>query len=263
MNALYTYEDHTITELDFINALWSIGIHAGNKIFVHSDIKAFGKIATRDKTTLLRSLVNALQESVGHEGTVVMPTFSYSFCKNEVYNKGSTRSTVGALTDFFRTEKDVQRSLHPIFSVAAWGKHADDFMRIGKDSFGKNTVFERLRELDAKIVFLGVTLQTCTFLHHVEQMHNVPHRFMKVFEGSIIDGEAKYHDAYTFFVRPLDGTIETDFSVIEPRLRNAGLLNETTVGGGRILCVSANQLYDEGMHMLDRDPYCFVTRPVG
>lgn len=260
MNALYTNDGRAITEQNFLNALRHIGVREGDTIFVHSDIKVFGKVATGDKTALLHALVSALQDSVGREGTVVMPTFSYSFCKNEVYDKRFARSTVGALTNFFRTEEGVQRSLHPLFSVAARGKHADDFMRIGKDSFGENTVFERLRELDAKIVFLGVMPSaSCTFLHHIEQMHHVPYRFMKKFEGSIVDGETKYRDVYTYFVRPLDGTVEPDYGIIDPHLRNSGLLQEIEVGQGSIMCVSAKQLYDEGMKMLDRDPYCFAA----
>lgn len=259
MNALYTTEGRTITERDFLDALRHIGIREGDTIFVHSDIKAFGKIAADDKTAFLRALVHALEKSVGENGTLVMPTFSYSFCNNEVYDTRSTRSTVGALTDFFRTEEGVRRAVHPLFSVAAWGKHTDKFMRTPKDSFGKGTAFDTLRRLDGTIVLLGTDFRVCTFLHHVEQMHQVPYRFMKTFEGIIKDGGATYHDSYTFFVRPLDGTVENDFSALEPHLRNAGLLKEATVGEGRIMGVLAEQLYTEAMQMLDADPFCFVA----
>lgn len=258
MQALYTYEERNITQQDFIDALRRVGIQSGDTVFVSSDIKVFGKIATGDKATLLHALVNVLQESVGHEGTVVMPTFSYSFCKNEEYDKNLTRSTVGALTDFFRTEAGVQRSSHPIFSVAAWGKHASEFMHTSKDSFGKGTAFDTLHRLGGTVVLLGTDFTACSFLHHIEQMHNVPYRFMKTFEGVIRDGESQYRDAYTYFVRPLDGTVNPDFNVAEPHLRSAGLLHETVVGNGRIMSVSVGQLYDEGMKMLDRDPYWLV-----
>ena len=258
MNELYINEGRAITEMDFINALQSVGIKKGDTIFVHSDIRVFGKIVIANKKTFLRSLVNALQDSIGNEGTVVMPTFSYSFCKNKEYDKLETHSTVGVLTDFFRTEEGVRRSSHPIFSVAARGKNADDFMRISKDSFGKGTVFETLRRLNGKIVFLGADFSACTFIHHIEQMHGVAYRFIKVFEGLVVDGKSKYRDSYTFFVRPLDGTAENDFSVIEQHLKSSGLLSDVAVGRGHIMSVSAKQLYNMGMKMLDTDPHCFI-----
>lgn len=31
-----------------------------------------------------------------------MPTFTYSFCKNEIYDKLNSKSTVGVLTEYFR-----------------------------------------------------------------------------------------------------------------------------------------------------------------
>lgn len=259
MTALYKNGDDTVAEEGFLDALRRVGIREGDIVFVHSDIRVFGKVVSNDKTTLLRSLVGVLQKSVGSHGTLVMPTFSYSFCKNEAYDVRLTHSTVGALTDFFRSEEGVRRSLNPLFSVAAWGKHADEFMQTPKDSFGKGTAFDTLRRLGGKILFFGTDLRACTFLHHVEQMHAVPYRFMKTFEGSVIDGDKTYHDTCTYFVRPLDGTIENDFAVIEPQLRTAGLLQETVVGSGRLMSVGAKELYDEAMQMLDRDPYCFVS----
>ncbi len=259
MQALYTHDGRAITEQDFANALRKAGVARGDTIFVHSDIKVFGKIALSGKTALLQSLTDVLEKSVGGEGTVVMPTFSYSFCKGEAYDKAHTRSTVGALTDFFRTEPGVERSVHPMFSVAAWGARRGSFLETSKDSFGAGTVFETLRRLGGTIVLFGTDFQACTFLHHIEQMHAVPYRFMKTFEGMIVDGAASYHDAYTYFVRPLDGTIENDFNVIEPHLREKGFLREARVGRGTILAVSAEQLYEEGMRLLDEDPHFFVA----
>lgn len=259
MQALYTHDGRAITQQDFTDALRKAGIARGDAIFVHSDVKVFGKIALRNKTVLMRSLAEVLEKSVGEEGTVVMPTFSYSFCKGETYDRAQTRSTVGALTDFFRTEPGVERSIHPMFSVAAWGAHRASFMETSRDSFGAGTAFETLRRLRGTIVLFGTDFQACTFLHHIEQMHAVPYRFMKTFEGTIVDGAASYRDAYTYFVRPLDGTIENDFNVIEPHLREKGLLREASVGNGVIRAVSAEQLYKEGMRLLDRDPHFFVA----
>ena len=79
-------------------------------------------------------------------------------------------------------------------------------------------------------------------------MHNVPYRFMKTFRGSIIDGARQYEDSFRYFVRPLDGTVENDMSLIETYLREQDFLKRATVGGA-------------GMKLLDEDPYCFLVHP--
>lgn len=39
---------------------------------------------------------------IGKNGTLIMPVFSYSFCKNEIYDKLYSKGKVGVLNEFFR-----------------------------------------------------------------------------------------------------------------------------------------------------------------
>lgn len=256
--SLYTFEGKKIVKDDFLDALDKIGVKKGDTLFVHSDTRVFGKLALASKELFLRALVEVLEESVGKEGTVIMPTFSYSFCNEQTFDKRETPSTVGVLTDFFRKEVGVERSLHPLFSVAVWGKKQKEYLRTSKDSFGEGTVFETLHTDNGKILLFGTDFQACTFLHYVEQALNVPYRYMKDFRGTIVDGSKSYEDEYSYFVRPLDGTIENDFRVIEPLLRDEKILKEATVGGGKLLLVSAKELFEVAKHAIQKDPYFFV-----
>jgi aminoglycoside 3-N-acetyltransferase len=258
---LYMHKGEGVAEADFGHSFVELGVKKGDTLFVHSDIKPFGKIAT-SKTQLLRSIVEVLEESVGPEGAIVMPTFSYSFCKGEIFDRDATPSTVGVLGDFFRKEPGVTRSVHPLFSVAAWGKDMEEYLRTSKDSFGAGTVFETLHRKNGKILLLGTDFQSCTFLHYTEQIAQVPYRYLKTFSGTIVDADASYKDAYTYFVRPIDGTIDNDFRVIEPVLRERGVLCEATVGGGKLMLVSANELFDVSQDVLKADPYFFVKKTV-
>lgn len=258
---LYTYEGKDIYDSDFIEAFSRLGVKHGDTILVHSDISVFGK-PVLEGDTLLRGLVEVLKRSVGSEGTVVLPTFTYSFTKGEPYDPKTSRSTVGSLSEFFRTQEGAVRNLHPIFSVAAWGKHAEDFMHIGKDSLGEGTVFERARELDATFVFLGTTLgASCTFLHYIEQMHKVPYRYMKEFTGTIVT-EHPYEDTYTYFVRNLDGSAENDLWRAEPPLRAKGILREVSIGNGIVSAARAREVYEEVMKLLDADPYALTEKKI-
>jgi len=177
MQALYRTDHKDLFPYDFSNALSAVGVSDGDVIFVHSDIAAFGKLASADGTTLETVLIEILLQSIGETGTLVMPTFTYSFAKGEIFDCQHSKSTVGSLTEFFRTYPGVVRNVHPIFSVAARGPATEDLCHVNNDSFGVGSVFDVLEKLDAKILFFGASFASCTFSHHLEQAASVPYRF--------------------------------------------------------------------------------------
>ena len=84
MNApLYKTAGGEIMRSDFTQSLKALGVEEGDVLFVHSDIAAFGLLATRDRNLLFNSIVHAIEEAVGDEGTIIMPTFTYSFGRGE------------------------------------------------------------------------------------------------------------------------------------------------------------------------------------
>ena len=261
MILLYANNGTNVSDIDFLDTLRSLGVSLGDTLFIHSDVMVFGRLIPESKDMLLPTIVKVFKEAVGPEGTIVMPTFSYSYCRKKPFDPLHTPSTVGALTNFFRQAPGVVRSTHPLFSVAAWGKNKERMLRVGKDSFGPESSFAVLRELNAKIVLLGVTFEACTFLHYLEQKHNVPYRFIKTFDGTFIDKEGREHeDSCTYFVRPLDENIDNDMTRITPHLREKKMVMERRLGNGEISVVSANDLYVTGMRLLDIDPYYLLAQ---
>ena len=261
MREMYNTGGTTVTDTDIAKALETIDVQKGDTIFVHSDIATFGKLALPDKDLFLSRLVEVLRNSAGAKGTLVMPTFSYSFCRSEEFDRAKTPSTVGSLSEFFRVQKGVVRNGHPIFSVAALGPHAKDFLATSKDSLGAGTIFETLRTLDAKFVFFGTSFsRSCTFIHHIEQMAQVPYRFMKTFSGEIVEGKKRHHDSYTYYVRKLDGSGDADFVHFEKLLLKKNILREVPVGRGYIQGIGARALYEQGMGLLNADPNAFIKR---
>ena len=83
----------------------------------------------------MNSLIKVLKESVGDNGKVIMPAFSYSFCKKEKFDIETSKSTVGVLTEFFRKQNDVERTIHPIFSSSIWGKNKENLINLSKSKF--------------------------------------------------------------------------------------------------------------------------------
>lgn len=245
---------------DFKTILKSLGINDDDVIFVHSDVSVFGKLATFDRVFILDSFVEALQETIPN-GTLILPTFTYSFCKGEKFSIKNSKSTVGALTEHFRKKEDVSRTKHPIFSVSIWG-NKNGFLDIGKDSFDKKSIFGKLHKKNAKLLFLGASFQSCTYMHYIEQMHGIPYRYIKSFKGKIVDNNEEYEGEYTFFVRYLDSNVDFDMEKTEKYLLNNGFMKKKQLGSGEILLIESKVLYKEGFKLLDKDIFYFLkTKP--
>lgn len=249
-----------ISKMDVIQSLKKTGLQKGDTVFIHSGLGKFGWVkGVRNKSELANFVIDSLLEIIGDDGTMVVPTFTYSFTKREAYNVEDTTSTVGTLSEVFRKRNDARRSIHPIFSVAAIGPKVDFLTQnLDKTSFGKDSVFQRLLDTDAKYMFYGIDAESCTFIHLIEKNFGVPYRFDKIFSGEIIANGVKYKDTYTFYVRYLDKNVVTYLTRFQTDLEETGAMIKVKLGNGNIRAISTKQLYDEGMKMLERDVYYFL-----
>ncbi|SIN64241.1 aminoglycoside 3-N-acetyltransferase [Acetomicrobium flavidum] len=262
---LYICDDsEKIYYADIADALCSANIEKGDIIFVHSDVSVFGKLGNiRDRDKFLGMILNAFKEAVGSEGTIIMPTFTYSFTKGETYCPETSPSTVGVLTEFFRKQSGVTRTIHPIFSAAVWGKEKAYFTEgLSKDSFDDDSIFGKLRKKKGKLVFFGVDFHVMTFLHHIEQKHVVPYRYMKSFTGRIKVGDKEYEDTYTYYVRYLDKNVVTDASRFERYALECGALKEVKLGYSAVKVARSNDIFDVGYELLDKDIFFFLKDKV-
>lgn len=258
---LFQHESN-IYSADITDALIKTGINEGDTLFIHSDISVFGSLKCKNRGLLLNGILSGIRKAVGNEGTIAMPTFSYSFCKNEDFDIEKTPSTVGILTEQFRKQPGSIRSDHPIFSIAAEGPKALEITTTDMDSFGAGSSFANLIKLDAKLVFFGASVHSITFIHHIEQMHGIPYRYIKTFNGNIIrNGQATPSEA-TFFVRYMDKSVVLDTALFEKRLMVEGKMTETSLGAGKIKTVSARDAFETGIKMLDENIFSFLKEPV-
>jgi aminoglycoside 3-N-acetyltransferase len=247
---------------NFVDALRNVGVNDGDVIFVHSDISAFGMPLSFEKDLLLKGLFDIFKKVIGDTGLLILPTFSYSFCKNEIFDVQNTRSTVGSLTEWFRNQEGVIRSKHPIFSVAYKGNkgYSVDLQNISTDSFDRQSIFGKLHKLKGKIVLFGVDLETVTFIHYVEQFHGVPYRYHKKFKGVISDNGRQYPATYSFYVRNEAVNPILDLANFGSYLTDRNLLKKVKVGNGVISVVDSDVLFVEGLKMLNKDINYFLKK---
>ena len=229
---------------------------------VHSGLINIGKLQKESKSEVLgNEIINTLVTLI-YPGTLIFPTYTYSFCKNEDYNPDKTLSTIGSLTNIFWQRKDSRRSSHPIFSIAAIGKSAKYFTSIGKKvCLGNSSFFDKLVKKNVKILGFGIKLiPALTLLHHIEEIAAVPYRFYKLFPGHIVENDHKAFQKYSYYVRKLELNPELNLIKIEKLLKKHNLIYSTKLGGGIIEVIESGPVFTLLLSKLKHDPYWMLMK---
>jgi aminoglycoside 3-N-acetyltransferase len=246
---------------DITEALRSIGLRQGSTALVHPDAIVAAQFIGVPEAQRLDALIDAVQAAIGPSGTLVIPTFSYSFTKGEPFDMLHTPSAVGMVSERFRTLPGVLRSADPIFSFAARGKLAHELCAITvRECFGEGSVFALLHRVNAQIVNLGCSMtRGGTFVHYIEVAHGVQYRYKKEFSGLLISEGRSIENSVIYHVRDLTRRSEADLRRLQRRLAQEQKLRSIDVGRTRIMAVTANDLFDTAWRMLDEDSVSLIA----
>ncbi len=163
----------TISKADLMSDFKQIGLQKGDTVLVHSSMSKIGYLENGPQT-----FVDALIEYIGEEGNVMMPTspnpmlqLDYARSTN-TFDINQSPSALGAISEYFRKMKDVKRSWSPTEPVSVCGKDADfltNSHHIDNSPYTSNSPFQKLYQLNGKIMYTGVTLENAgTNLHTLE-----------------------------------------------------------------------------------------------
>ena len=245
------------TKEEFKIALKEAGIEKGDIIFTHVGYAFLGKPnECNNNSEICQLILDSFLDVLGNEGTLIVPTYTYSFCEKQDYDINNSPSTIGPFTEFFRKQKNVIRSNDPIFSVAGIGSKVKElFEDLPNTSFGEDCIYERLRKNNGKICMIGLSLQWATFRHHIEQMAKVPSRFIKKFSGNVICNNKKCFQEWEYYVRHLNDNCLPDGRKLEKLVREHKLCKVIKIGRGEILTIDSEEYFKFGLKLLKKDPW--------
>lgn len=166
----------SVTREELVRDLGAVGLERGDVLFIHSSLRGLGFVEGGPDT-----VIEALLEVVGEEGTLLFPTFTIHGSmkgtlesKEFIFDPLNSPSTVGKITEIFRGRPGVRRSIHPTHSVAALGPLAEELTRAHlKDgtNFGAGSPFGKMLEHGGKVVGLGINFGPVTYYHVYEDMN--------------------------------------------------------------------------------------------
>jgi aminoglycoside 3-N-acetyltransferase len=163
-----------------------IGVVPGDTVLVHSSLRALGWVPGGART-----VVRALLDAVGLDGTLVVPTQTadnrdpsswddpplpqsyWDEIRAQLPAFDPARSPshrMGAIAETVRTWPGAIRSTHPQTSFAAIGPAAAGLLAGHEleSQLGESSPLARLEGVDAKILLLGVGFERCTAFHLAE-----------------------------------------------------------------------------------------------
>lgn len=247
-----------------VSSLTSLGVEHGDTLLVHSDTDILASLLPgADTLECFRLLETALTKSVGQGGTILVPTFTYSFCHGRSFDPAKRNSATGLFTNYFRRRENSYRSHHPVFSFAAMGAKAREMTEnVSESGFGIGSVFDRMMKIGGKIVCFNVRFQECcTFVHHIEEMHGVDYRYFKTFEGKMILDRIEQNVRAVNYVRDLDRDVNSDFDRFAELLENQKVLTSAPISGGKILLYPCRETFELGIAAIKEHPYFLLAAP--
>ncbi|MGL5540474.1 MAG: AAC(3) family N-acetyltransferase [Erysipelotrichaceae bacterium] len=170
-----------LTKDELKTALHQAGIHKGSVVYVEADLTNFPKVLGGEQTIIL-----ALQEVIGYEGTILMPAFTdlakqiqlldreqWEYARHmalHFHKKTTLPDHHDSLYTQFLVNDGVVRSNHPRYSFMAWGKYARVICDKHPLHFGLSldSPLGKVMKLNGIALMLGAPLHQNAFLKLIQ-----------------------------------------------------------------------------------------------
>ena len=245
-----------VTQKQVTTCLRALGITSGDGLLVHSAVQFLGRPAGG-----LKMYLDAIQEVIGEGGTLVVPTFNFGFARGESYDPLSTPSQgMGAFSELVRQLPEARRTMHPLQSIAMVGRYAQDLAsRDTASAFDDGSAFERMLELDFKLLLLGADSKAISMFHYCEQRANVPYRYWKDFTGPVRTASGWQTLTYRMFARDLELNPVLTLDPVVETMQSLGQWRSQPLNYGQLTVCSLRDFVAAADHQLAEDPWSLVT----
>ncbi|MBN8694966.1 MAG: AAC(3) family N-acetyltransferase [Bacteroidetes bacterium] len=239
-----------ITQQKLVDDLKKIGLQKGDSVLVHSSLSKIGFVEGGPAT-----VVNALFEVIGEEGTLLFPSFPAKgrnkthLEEHPFFDIKNTPSQMGSITEYFRKLEKVHRSFHPTDPICAKGPLAEYYTNshFGQlTPYNEHSPFRKLCDKKGKILMLGTTLNgACTNLHTLEDAVNFKYPVYDAveYEVKMIDESGKEHQMKTKVHNP-DYSAKRNCDALKPMFENEGVLVNGMVGEAKTMLIDAQKMLD-------------------
>lgn len=254
-----------VTKPMILEALKNVGVQKGDVLLVHSGLSYLGHVVGGAET-----LLDALTEAVGEEGTILLPVFTRPYIAFEgSINKSSIfrpaceefhdRIFTGAVPKALLHRTGVKRSAHATHAWCGVGKMAEYCLSAQtqlEPPASENSPMAKALELGGKALFVGVDIHSNTFLHYLEDKADAPYLGNAVVK--VKDAKGNLHTEVIHKHLPghrsFYGYTPKEGKFYINALKKGLQIAEEPLGCGRVQMMDLKQLDAIGMEMFREDP---------
>lgn len=255
-----------VLKQDIIKKLKELGLKSGDTVMVHTSLKNMGYVCGG-----AQAVIEALIETVGEEGTIMMLTQSWKNLDPDTgvhwdadeedwplireywpaYDKNLTpTNTMGAVAEMFRQIPGSIRSEHPARSVCAYGKNAEYLVENHdlSDIFGEESPIGKLYKLNGKVLLIGTGHDKNTSLHLADVRAEYPGKHMCTEHSAVLEDGKRVWKAYeTLYV---DGE---DFTQIGEDFEKSHTVHTVQIGNATVKLMSQRRIVDYAVKWIEEN----------
>ena len=241
----------TVTRGLLERKLLELGLGTGDWVMVHISLSSMGYVEPAEGGTGADTVVDALLETVGETGLLMMPTFTH---RRFPFHPLRARSASGAITEALRLRPGSFRSRHPTHAICAMGREAERVVR-GHErttAFGADSPLGRLALRGGAILLLGVGHNANSAVHVAEELFPVPYE-------EEVDAPVEDDRGTVRLVRVSRAPGHSaGFVKLEPLLRKEALIRDATIGTARAQLMKGPDLVRVVHAQLKKNPGYFL-----
>lgn len=228
----------------------SCRVKSGDTVIVHASARSVGRVVGGAPV-----IVRAIQEMLGPEGTVLVPSFSAPQ-ENGLFELTQTPSRTGFISECLRRDPGSFRSMHPTHSVTGWGRLARS-LTAGHEmttALGPDSPLHKAAKQGAAILMIGCDLTACSLIHVAEALVRPPYLGKVAYPGydralTLID-ENGARRSYLPVDVPGDSA---GFGCVQEEMDRRGLIQWCRLGAASVMRLNAMDCLDVAVEMLRAD----------
>lgn len=253
---------HTLEEIKKV--IKNLKLKKSSSCILHSSITNIGLIKNVETKKIPENIVKLILKIIGPNGTlsVMTPYYDYGL-KNKVFDiqKSPSAKELGAVSKYVLSVKKSYRSTNPLFNISSIGKKAR-YITSGDSpvAFGKDSAWDRLFNLNTKIIFIGCDMTVCTFVRYMEFRYGVSYLYNKIFNQKIISNKKiiSYYSSSPLRYEYLP--LIYDVKKFENLLKKKKVLNYGLNKNLKALSVNMKPCFTYGIEALKKNPHFFLRK---
>lgn len=242
-----------------ISDLRGLGISDGDHVLTHASLSRIGYVPDGPRT-----VIEAILATVGPNGTALFPALTsdpeISPEQPPVFDVRISRTQgIGVIPESARGYPGAARSLQPTHSVTAIGGLAQWFVE-GHERCetpcGAGSPYDKLRQVDGKILLLGCDHQANTTMHLVEEMIGVPYHLLPGVAIATVTRADGYR--HHLPVRLHRWGVPRDFMRTDAEMSRRGIQRVGLIGSAESRLVNVRAMCEILFTRLREDPYLLL-----